>query len=284
MNKSLFKKILPYLIVFSLVFACVRGLMSGEDSGESGDGSVSAASAWAGGIPDAPVPPRLVSDFAGVLGDRAEELEQVLVAFDDSTSNQITVVTVPDLGGYAVDEYAVELGRKWGVGTSRNNGVIVLVKPRNDSGSGEVTIQVGYGLEGAIPDAYASRIIRNEMIPAFKEDDYYGGVSAACDQLMKLASGEISEPRGASDDDESGWAVTLVMLGLFGGFFLLLLLFGGKGGSSSGGSTTGGSPRSTGRGYYGGFGGGSWGGGHSSGGFGGFGGGSFGGGGASGKW
>ena len=167
------------------------------------------------GIPAAPNPPRLVNDFAGVLGGRADELEQMLVAFDDSTSNQITVVTVPSLDGYDVAEYALELGRRWGVGKSINNGVVVLVKPKNSDGGGDVTIQVGYGLEGAIPDAYCRRIIDNEMIPAFKEEDYYKGIASACDQLMKLASGEISEPR--TPEDPSGWAILL-------GFFLPLIL------------------------------------------------------------
>ena len=268
--------------------AMVFGGLSRCSSSSSGSSSEPAGVVQRG-IPAAPNPPRLVNDFAGVLGSRADELERVLVAFDDSTSNQITVVTVTSLDGYAVEEFALELGRKWGVGKTINNGVVVLVKPKNSDGGGEVTIQVGYGLEGAIPDAYCRRIIDNEMIPAFKEEDYYKGVYNACDQLMKLASGEISEPRKA--DDPSGWAMLL-------GFFLPLVIFvivvsiihkkgGGSNmsdGNDAGGSRRpfvwfgpGGSSSSWGGGSSG------WGGGH-SGGFGGFGGGSFGGGGASGRW
>ena len=276
-------------LILSVVFmgAVFSGLSRcGSSPSES---SAEPARAVQQGIPAAPNPPRLVNDFAGVLGGRADELEQMLVAFDDSTSNQITVVTVPSLDGYDVAEYALELGRRWGVGKSINNGVVVLVKPKNSDGGGDVTIQVGYGLEGAIPDAYCRRIIDNEMIPAFKEEDYYKGIASACDQLMKLASGEISEPR--TPEDPSGWAILL-------GFFLPLILFvvivsiihkkgGGNGmDQGSGGSSRpfiwfgpgyGGSSRSSGWGGSG------WGGGH-GGGFGGFGGGSFGGGGASGHW
>ena len=239
------------------------------------------------GIPAAPNPPRLVNDFAGVLGSRADELERVLVAFDDSTSNQITVVTVNSLDGYAVEEYALELGRRWGVGSSRNNGLVLLAAMEDR----EVTIQVGYGLEGAITDAYSRRIIDNEIVPAFKEGDYYKGIYNACDQLMKLASGEISEPRG--EEDPSGWAILLGFVLPMIIFVIVLSIFHKKGGGSnmSDGNGSGGSRRPF--VWFGpSFGGGSssgsgWGGGHGGGfggGFGGFGGGSFGGGGASGRW
>lgn len=278
-----------FWLLLSIVFmAMVFGSLSRCGSSSSGSSSEPEKTVQRG-IPAAPNPPRLVNDFAGVLGDRAEELEQILVAFDDSTSNQITVVTVSSLDDYAVEEYALELGRKWGVGKSINNGVVVLVKPKTRDSGGDVTIQVGYGLEGAITDAYCRRIIDNEMIPAFKEEDYYKGVYNACDQLMKLASGEISEPRG--DEDPSGWAILI-------GFVIPMILFvlvlvvlskkkgGGNFTDNSGG--TGGSRRPFvwfGPGSSSSWGGGSsgWGGGR-SGGFGGFGGGSFGGGGASGHW
>ena len=155
-------------------------------------------------IPPKPSPQRLVNDFAGLFtAGQVDELERKLVAFDDSTSNQITVVTVNDLEGRAAAEYADRIGIEWGVGSKAyNNGIVVLVKPKTSDSGGQVTIQVGYGLEGAIPDIYASRIIRNDMIPHFQENDYYGGVVQACENLMALASGEISEPRSRDDDDD----------------------------------------------------------------------------------
>lgn len=232
-------------------------------------------------IPSRPEPQRLVNDFAGLFASYQEdELERMLVAFDDSTSNQITVVTVADLEGCDPAEYATRIGIDWQVGSARfDNGIVLLVKPRTAAFSGQVFIAVGYGLEGAVPDAFAKRIIENELIPHFRENDYYGGVLSACDVLMKLASGEISEPREVEEDDTLAIIIaTLVVLFLL--FCILVAMFGNGGGSGNGGS---GGRRpviytgpviTTGHNYGGGFGGG----------FGGFGGGSFGGGGAGGSW
>ena len=244
-------------------------------------------------IPDAPSPQRTVNDFAGIFTpQQVAALEKALVAFDDSTSNQITVVTVTDLEGYAASEYATRIGLAWGVGSEKSdNGVVLLVKPKTPDSAGEVAISVGYGLEGAIPDVYAKRIIDNEIIPRFRENDYYGGVAAACSVLMQLASGEISEPRERSD--ESSALVPFFLLASIIGLIILIasLSRGGRNGKGGGG-----------RRYYddgdiasaiiignllggGRAGHSSWGGsGGFGGGFGGFGGGSFGGGGASGSW
>ncbi|MBQ8421767.1 MAG: TPM domain-containing protein [Bacteroidales bacterium] len=241
-----------------------------------------------GAVPSRPEPQRLVNDFAGLFtASQTEKLEHALVAFDDSTSNQITVVTVTDLEGYDASEYATRIGLDWGVGSDKfDNGIVFLVKPRTADSYGEIFIAVGYGLEGAIPDAYVKRIINGEIIPYFQNGDYYGGVAAGCDTLMKLASGEISEPR-ADDEMDSGVIAALIFLGfilLFVG--IVLASKNGKGGGGNGGSGgrrviyTG--PVIRGGGFpTGGFGGGSFGGG---GGFGGFGGGSFGGGGAGGRF
>lgn len=236
-------------------------------------------------IPSAPNPPRLVNDLASAFTQfQADSLEMVLVDFDERTSNQICVVTVTSLNDQDVARYALSLANKWGIGSAKNNGVLVLLKTRTD-GYVDVTIQVGRGLEGAIPDAYASRIIRNIMGPHLRQDEYWQAVSKACVELMALAEGEISEPR--DDSDEEGLVAALVVMGLFFLLVFILVLIaaskhndGGTGGF--GGPTitfgNGGPSRSTWSG--GGFGGGSgWGGG-----FGGFGGGSFGGGGASGRF
>ena len=119
-------------------------------------------------IPPRPVPPRLVNDFAGIFTARETlHLEQMLTAFDDSTSNQIAVITTTDLEGLTPAEYATRTGLEWGIGSEKyDNGIVVLVKPKTYSSNGQVNISVGYGLEGAIPDAYAKRIIDNEMMTA----------------------------------------------------------------------------------------------------------------------
>lgn len=244
-------------------------------------------------FPSRPQPQRLVNDLAGIFtSGQAADLEHRLVALDDSTSNQIAVVTVLDLEGYEPAEYATKIGLEWGVGSKDfNNGVVLLVKPKTSESGGCVSIQVGYGLEGAIPDAYCKRIIENDMIPHFRQDDYYGGVSDAVDILSALASGEVSVARNPGDDSEDSPALIMVSVIIF--LFIVWILAkhsgghngngGGSGGSGGGRSRSSSSPDI----FFGPMSGGSFGGasgGMSGGGFGGFGGGSFGGGGASGKW
>ena len=233
-------------------------------------------------IPLRPEPQRLVNDLARVFTpEQVSRLENTLVAFDDSTSNQIAVVTVKDLEGYDASEYAVRIGLDWGVGSEQfNNGIVLLVKPKTFDSAGQVFIAVGYGLEGAIPDAYAKRIIENELIPHFRNNDYYAGVEAACDVLMKLASGEISEPRGEEEDDALLEIIaTLLFIGLLIFIFIIAIGQNDDNGHSSGGGRRTiyvGPIITSGRSYGGGS--------SFGGGFGGFGGGSFGGGGAGGSW
>lgn len=239
-------------------------------------------------VPSRPQPQRLVNDFAGLFTPgQVSDLERTLVAFDDTTSNQIAVVTVKDLEGYAASEYATRIGLDWGVGSEKfDNGVVLLIKPRVGNSYGEVFIAVGYGLEAAIPDAYARRIIDQVLIPHLGEGDYYGGVVAACEVLMKLACGEISELRPEEDDDAFliGFSIFIIIIVVI----VFIAVIAGDKGNGTGGGTGGGGRRtiSTGpvvNGGFGGFGGGR-GGGSFGGGFGGFGGGSFGGGGAGGRF
>lgn len=242
--------------------------------------------AWtfaADAIPSRPEPQRLVNDHANLFSaSQTDELERMLVAFDDSTSNQIAIVTVLDLEGYSAAEYATQIGLEWQVGSEKfDNGIVILVKPKTAGSSGQVFIAVGYGLEGAIPDAYAKRIINNDMIPHFMSEDYYGGVEAACGTLMALASGEISELR-EYEDDEAGELALAIMVMIFIIIFVLIIINSNDHGKGNGGRRrviyTG--PIITSGNDFGGFGG--FGG--FRGGFGGFGGGSFGGGGAGGSW
>ena len=239
-----------------------------------------------------PDPPRLVNDFANILTpSEVQALENKLVAFNDSTSNQIAVVIVDDLQGYDRSDFAYRVARDWGIGQGDfNNGLLVLVKPKTASSSGQVFIATGYGLEGAIPDLACADIIDNEIIPRFRENDYYGGIDAGTNVLMALASGEYSygdRAGGAPSGAIPGVVIFLIIL-----FFIIIVSAGSsnnkhlrRSGSSNiplwllmsmmgGGKSHGGS--------WGGFSGRSGGGG--GGGFGGFGGGSFGGGGAGGSW
>lgn len=249
-------------------------------------------------IPAKPVPPRLVNDFAGILSTReVNSLEQKLVAFNDSTSTQIAVVTVKSLDGYPIEDYSQRLAEKWGIGQKgRNNGMLVLIKPKTGNERGQARIETGYGVEGAVPDLLASEIVDNEMIPSFRNGDYYGGIDKATSTLMALSRGEFTADqyqknmRGSSaKKDKPG-----IFLIIFIIFLIILFSRRGGGGGRNRRITSRndlpfwllmgmlGSGRSH-RGSWGGFsGGGGFGGG--GGGFGGFGGGSFGGGGASGSW
>lgn len=261
-----------------------------------------AATVVMGQVPQRPNPPRLVNDFAGVFtGRQVMEMEGVLAAFADSTSNQIVVVTMSDLKGYDKAQMAYEIGEQWGVGQARfDNGIVILVKPKVGNSRGEVFIATGYGLEGAVTDALARQIIERQMIPHFREEDYYGGVASALNVLLPIISGEISTDEYAAGGEDDGWLPALVFMVFFGIFVVLLAVLSGEnnrnygGGNNRGGrnftatdafilgSILGNASGSRGR-SSGSFGGGSFGGGF-GGGFGGFGGGSFGGGGAGGSW
>ncbi len=140
-------------------------------------------------VPEIPNPPKLVNDYYGALNDNEKiALEQKLVAFNDSSSTQITIVLLNTTGDYPVDDYAITLYRKWGIGQKgKDNGAVILCAMDDR----RVAIITGYGLEGALPDAICKRIIEQKIKPAFKEESYYAGLDAATDEMIKRASGEF---------------------------------------------------------------------------------------------
>ena len=235
-------------------------------------------------LPSPSNPPRLVNDYTGTLSaSQINTLEHKLVAYNDSTSTQILVLLVDDLQGYSIEQYATEIGHSWGVGQKdKGNGVVILVKPKKGSERGEVNISTGYGMEQYVTDATGKNIIEKEMIPAFKEGDYYTGIDNAVNVIMDLCSGKFTQDEYNDDEDLPGWLTLL--------FIIAVIIIFIKFSSGSGQNYSGGGSRTIwipmGGGYGGGFGGGGGfsGGGFSGGGFGGFGGGGFGGGGASGSW
>ena len=152
-------------------------------------------------VPERPNPPRLVNDFAGILGN-CQWLEDSLEKIAMETSNQICVVTMDDFGGYDKAWMAYKIGEEWGVGKKgNNNGVVILIKPKTAESKGEAFIAPGYGLEGAITDATSTRIVNQEMIPYFKENDYLGGVWAGAQVVRDLAVGEYNEEDYAQQGD-----------------------------------------------------------------------------------
>lgn len=219
-------------------------------------------------LPSPMSPPRLVNDFAQTFDtSQRNELELILKAYNDSTSTQIYVVTVTDLQGYAVSDYAARLGEKWGIGQKdKNNGVLILIKPRIGNERGQVFIATGYGVEHILTDARCGRIIDQYMIPYLQSGDYYNATKAAALAIIKYLAGEFQA-------DEENYSGSSLIANIVLVVVILLILYiafkNNKGGPSSGGRWRGG-------GFGGGFGGWSSGGGS----FGGGGGGSFGGGGA----
>lgn len=232
-------------------------------------------------IPPRPNPPKLVNDLANQLNPTEEaSLEQKLVAYNDSTSTQIAVVIVPTVGEYPMADYAFKLGREWGVGQKgKNNGIVLLWAPDDR----KVFIATGYGMEGAVPDAIAKRIVSQEIIPEFKNKMYYRGLDRGVDAIMRAAAGEYeAEP---ATQGEEGFPLGLVFIIFMIIMFIILRNRGGGGGRGGGYRSSGGPiiwPYNTHSSW--GSSSGSFGGGGGGGGFGGFGGGSFGGGGAGGSY
>lgn len=235
-------------------------------------------------LPPVPNPMRLVNDYANILNtEQIIDLEKKLIDYDDSTSNQICIITTHSIGDYTIEQYADEIGEKWGVGRKgKDNGIVVVIVPKTLTTRGQARISVGYGLEPRIPDATAGQIVDYEMIPSFKQNNYYEGITKAILALQKFSSGEFKPDKYTKERGSSFLSFLPFLIIII--IFILSSIFSKKRGSNinRGGSSSfwlltgflGG--MSSGRGS-------SWGG-SSGGGFGGFGGGSFGGGGASGSW
>ena len=233
-----------------------------------------------------------VVDDAHILSDQTKaDLTAKLKGLEDATTDQVVVVTVPDLQGDDIRDYGYKLGRTWGIGqdgsekapngqTYKNNGLLLIVAPNEH----KVDIEVGYGLEPVVTDALSSQIIRNVLVPKFKAGDYNGGVEAGTDAIIQQLSLDrgvaIQKAQAAEQADASetgarhghfpvGFIILIIIFvvlfsrGWLPWFLLGSFLGGGRGGWGGGGD---------------------WGGG--GGGGGGFsgGGGSFGGGGSSGGW
>lgn len=226
-------------------------------------------------FPEKPNPPRLVNDLAGMLGrDENQMLEDKLVAYNDSTSTQISIVIISSLDGMDKAQYATELGERWGIGQAKeDNGVLILVS-KNDR---QLFIATGRGVEEYLPDAICKRIIERVIKPNFRDGRYYEGLNAATDVMMERLSGAfVNEDSGEEKD------IPLLVIIIIIVIIILIIFFisrNHKGGTTYGRRGWSSGPFIGGGGFgRGGFGGGG------GGGFGGFGGGSFGGGGAGGSW
>jgi uncharacterized protein len=245
-------------------------------------------SAKDGELPTKPSPPRLVNQLDNLdwlQSDEINALESKLVAYNDSTGTQITIVILDDLRGFDAGDLAQRIGQNWGVGSKDfSNGLVILIKPTGNSGERKLFLASGYGLEPKLTDGFLGQIRDNILVPYFKNNQPYQGLEEATDEIMARLSGEFrANKKGTSS------ALPIIVLIIFFVILIFIInrkggggdfenfdrrghrygrinpwLFGGLGGFGGGGNSSG------------------WGGG--GGGFGGFGGGSFGGGGAGGSW
>jgi uncharacterized protein len=231
----------------------------------------------------------IVTDFTNTLQpDQLLSLEHKLVKFNDTTSTQIAVVMLGSTGGYEIAEYSVQLFNKWHIGQSKKNNGVLLLIAKDDR---KVWITTGYGIEGVLTDALSKRIVEREIVPRFRAGEYYEGIDAGTDAIMKIVSGEYTADRYMKKGGKKPVIFPFLMF-LFIIFVVIMSQFrrvsryahtNNLGFWAAWALLNAASSRT--RGSWGGFsGGGSWGGGFGGGGFGGFGGGSSGGGGAGGSW
>jgi len=225
--------------------------------------------------PEIPKLDKHANDFTNTIGrEQLEKINSELLRFEYESTTQIVFVMINSLEDYPIENYAFDVAEKNGIGTKQNDNGVLLVVALADR---KMRIEVGYGLEGPLPDALANSIIRNEITPHFKNEDYLGGVVSGLTAIIQATKGEYTrsdkDRNRRTDDDGGGFPFVYII------FMILMLLFGGRGRGGLGTlllfGALGGGRRSGGFSGGGGFGGG--------GGFSG-GGGSFGGGGASGGW
>lgn len=171
-------------------------------------------------IPDVPIHAALVHDLADMLSDEQElQLETKLYQFEQQTSNEITIVTVDTLGELDPNTFALELGRKWGIGKElKKNGVILLASKKDR----KLNISPGYGLQGALPDVICARIIREYLVPNFRSQNYYQGFNEASDAIIKATQGEFVNDGKTSS--RSGLGMILLLFLIFGLIFVFFYL------------------------------------------------------------
>jgi uncharacterized protein len=164
-----------------------------------------------------------VNDLAGMLSpQQAAALEDELARFEAETSHQIALLTVPSLGGDPIEDFSLRVAESWKLGQKKlDNGMLVVIAPNDRT----ARVEVGYGLEGVVPDAVANRVLQQKMIPLFREGRMADGVLAGLRALMAAARGEVvpmqerapGEHRSSSERDPIGTLIFAAILGTFAG-------------------------------------------------------------------
>src|SRR6266705_1127848 len=135
-----------------------------------------------------------VTDLTGTLsGTQQQDLERRLREFESRKGSQIAVLMLPSTQPETIEEYSIRVAEAWKIGRAKIDDGVILVVAKDDR---KLRVEVGRGLEGAIPDAVAKRVVSDVIAPHFRSGDYYGGVAAGTDALMKLIEGEgLPAPR-----------------------------------------------------------------------------------------
>lgn len=204
MKTNIFIKLIPLLLLFLMA--------AGQAFAANNDGLV-------------PIPPlkALVTDLTGTLTPaQISELDTMLKKFESASGSQIGVLIVPTTKPEEIEQYSIRVVDQWKLGRKGVDDGILLLIAKDDR---KVRIEVGYGLEGAIPDAIAKRIIEEQIIPHFKNDDYYGGINVGVDTMIRIIGGESLPPQKKTKhvDSTDTW-VTLFFVGVFATMFLQKIL------------------------------------------------------------
>jgi uncharacterized protein len=158
-----------------------------------------------------------VNDYAGIIRpDKAQQLEERLARFEQESGHQILILTIPSLEGDALEDFSIRVAEKWKIGQKGfDNGAILVVAQKDR----KLRIEVGYGLEGVLPDAIAHRIISEIIVPRFRENDYSGGIEAGLNAIMQVTKGEsLAKPARKAQSRRSDPSGVLVLL------FMVILL------------------------------------------------------------
>ena len=168
---------------------------------------------------DIAVPPLTtrVTDLTGTLsGPQRQALEDKLAAFEAAKGSQIAVLIVPTTEPETIEQYALRVAEQWRLGRKGVDDGALLLVAKNDR---RLRIEVGYGLEGVLPDAGAKRIVSDTITPYFRQGDFYGGIAAGVDRMIRVVDGEPlppPTPRGASGSHQVdlGAVIGIVIVGL----------------------------------------------------------------------
>ena len=166
---------------------------------------------------------RRVTDLTATLGaDQVSALENKLAAFEAQKGSQIAVLIVPTTQPEDIAQFGIRVAEQWKIGREKVDDGVILIVAKDDR---KLRLEVGYGLEGAIPDAIAKRVIAETITPYFKAGDFYGGIDAGVQQLMRLIEGEPLPPPSASGSGGGdGPFVMLIIGGIVAGWLLSLLM------------------------------------------------------------